>query len=252
MKLKDRVAIVTGAGTGMGRAIAKRLAAEGAKVLVNYRVSQSEAERVAADILEQGGEAIAWQTDVAADGDVRGMMKAVEERWGRLDLLVNNAGWSKIVPHDKLEDLTDEVWDRTLNSNLRGTFYCSRASVPLLAKQPGSSIINISSAAAWHSSGSSIVYGAAKAGVVNMTKALARALAPAIRVNGIAPGFVPTGFAGRSESDIELRAGQVPLGRITTPEEIATVAVFLAADATSMTGETLVVDGGRTRLNVRR
>ncbi len=252
MKLKDRVAIVTGAGTGMGRAIAERFGAEGAKVVVNYRASQGGAEEVAAGIQGRGGEAIAWRADVSSDADARAMMKAAEERWGRLDVLVNNAGWSKIVPHHQLDDLTDEIWDRTLNSNLRGVFYCARAAAPLLAKQPGASIINISSAAAWHSFGSSIVYGAAKAGVVNMTKALARALAPAVRVNGIAPGFVPTGFAGRSEDDIELRVSQIPLGRVTTPEEIAATAVFLAVDATSMTGETLVVDGGRTRLNVRR
>ncbi len=252
MKLKDRVAIVTGAGTGMGRAIAELFAAEGAKVFVNYRVSQAEAEEVAAGIQSRSGEAIVWRADVSVDSYVRAMMSGVEERWGRIDVHVNNAGWSKIVPHHQLEDLTDEIWDRTLNTNLRGSFYCSRAAAPLLAKQPGSSIINISSAAAWHSFGSSIVYGAAKAGVVNMTKALARALAPGIRVNGIAPGFVPTGFAGRAESDLELRTAQTPLARITTPEEIAAVAVFLAADATSITGETLIVDGGRTRLSVRR
>jgi 3-oxoacyl-[acyl-carrier protein] reductase len=252
MKLQDRVAIVTGAGTGMGRAIAERFAAEGAKVVVNYRASQAEAEEVAAGIRERGGQAVAWRADIAVDADVRAMMNAVEERLGRLDVLVNNAGWSKIVPHHQLDDLTDEIWDRTLNTNLRGTFYCSRAAASLLAKQPGSSIINISSAAAWHSSGSSIVYGAAKAGVVNMTRAMARVLAPGIRVNGIAPGYVPTGFAGRAESDLELRVAQIPLARVSTPDEIAAVAVFLAADATSMTGETLVVDGGRTRLNVRR
>jgi 3-oxoacyl-[acyl-carrier protein] reductase len=235
----------------MGRAIAELFSAEGAKVLVNFRASQKEAEDVVRAIESQGGEALAWQADVAVDAEVRAMMKAVEERWGRLDVLVNNAGWSKVTPHHQLEDLNDEIWDRTLNANLRGAFYASRAAVPLIRKSGGGSIINNTSASAWHAAGSSIVYSASKAALVNMTKSLARALAPDIRVNAVAPGLVRTRFAGWPASTFEQGLRMAPLGRLTTAEEVAAVVLFLATDATAITAETILVDGGRTQLGPR-
>lgn len=248
MKLEGRVAIVTGAGTGMGRAIAELFATEGAKVLVNYRASKTKAEEVVAKIRNFGGDAVTHQADVSQDAEARSMMKAVDERWGRLDTLVNNAGWSKVTPHHQLEDLTDEIWDRTLNTNLRGTFYCSRAAVPLLRRQPGASIINNASASAWHATGSSIVYAASKAAMVNMTKSLARVLAPEVRVNAIAPGLVRTRFAGWPQSTFEEGPKVTPLRRISTAEEVAKVCLFLAADATAITAETILIDGGKTQL----
>lgn len=248
MKLEGRVAIVTGAGTGMGRAMAELFAAEGAKVLVNYRASRAEADEVVAGIQSAGGEAVAHQADVSRDAEARAMMQAVDDRWGRLDVLINNAGWSKVTPHHQLEDLTDEIWDRTLNANLRGAFYCVRAAAPLLRRQPGSSIINNTSASAWHAAGSSIVYSASKAALVNMTKSLARVLAPDVRVNAIAPGLVHTRFAGWPESTFEKGPKVTPLGRIATVEEVAKACLFLAADATAMTAETILIDGGKTQL----
>ena len=248
MRLEGRVAVVTGAGTGMGRAIAELFAAEGAKVLVNYRASRAEAEQVVAEIQSAGGEAVAHQADVSKDAEVRAMMQAVEDRWGRLDVLVNNAGWSKVTPHHQLEDLTDEIWDRTLNTNLRGAFYCARAAAPLLRRQPGSSIINNTSASAWHAAGSTIIYSASKAALVNMTKSLARVFAPEVRVNAIAPGLVHTRFAGWPESTFERGRKVTPLGRITSAGEVAKVCLFLAADATAITAETILIDGGKTRL----
>ena len=248
MKLKDQVAIVTGAGTGMGRAIAERFAAEGAKVLVNYRTSKDAAEEVVAGIKEKGGEAETCQANVAVDAEACKMAADAEQRWGRLDVLVNNAGWSKVTPHHQLEDLTDEIWDRTLNTNLRGAFYATRAAVPLLRKSGGGSVINNTSASAWHAAGSSIVYSASKAALVNMTKSLARVLAPEIRVNAIAPGLVRTRFAGWPESVFDEGPKHTPLQRIATAEEVAAVVLFLAADATAITAETILIDGGKTQL----
>src|SRR5262249_5587108 len=130
MLLKDRVAIITGGGTGIGRAISERFAREGARVIVNYSASRDDAEEVAAGIRSGGGQAAAVQASVAVDGDARALVQSAIDRWGRLDVLVNNAGWSKRTPHHLLEDLTDEIWDRTLNTNLRGAFYCIRAAAP--------------------------------------------------------------------------------------------------------------------------
>src|SRR5579871_928383 len=132
MKLRDRVAIVTGGGTGIGRGISEMLARAGAKVVVNYNRSRQEAEQTVEAIRSAGGTAMAVAADVSKDSDARGMMAGVERDYGRVDVLVNNAGWSTRIPHERLEDLTDEIWDRTLNTNLRGAFYCMRASVPFL------------------------------------------------------------------------------------------------------------------------
>ncbi len=252
MRLKDRVAVVTGAGTGIGRAIAELFAGEGAAVVVNYARSREAAEEVAREIERRGGCAMAWQADVTREAQVKAMMREVEARWRRLDILVNNAGWSTRIPHHKLEDLTDEIWDRTLDTNLRGAFYCVRAAAPLLKRQEGAAIVNIASAAAFHASGSSIVYAASKAAMVSMTKSLARALAPAIRVNALCPGLVNTRFAGWPPESFEQGKQVTPLGRLATVEEVAQMALFLAADATALTGEAIVVDGGVTQLGRSR
>jgi 3-oxoacyl-[acyl-carrier protein] reductase len=236
----------------MGRAIAELFAAEGAKVAVNYRASRKEAEEVVAAIQSRGAEAMTLKADVSVDAEARAMAAAVEKAWGALHILVNNAGWSQVTPHERLEDLTDEIWDRTMNTNVRGVFYATRAAVPLMRKSGGGAVINNASASAWHAQGSSIVYSASKAAVVNMTKSLARALAPAIRVNALAPGLVHTRFAGWPESAFERGRKNSPLGRIATPEEVARVALFLAADATAVTGETILIDAGQTRLGARR
>lgn len=248
MKLKGQAAIVTGGGTGMGRAISKRLAAEGAAVAVNYRTSREEAEETAAEIEAAGGTALAMQTDVADERQVRAMVAEVEKRWGRLDVLVNNAGWSKLTPHWELDALTDEIWDRTLNTNLRGAFYCVRAAVPLMRKNGGGSVINNTSASAFTAAGSTIVYSASKAAMVNMTKSLARALAPDIRVNAVAPGLIETRFAGWPDEAFELARKVSPLKRIPTAEDVAATVLFLAADAAAITAETILVDCGMTQL----
>jgi 3-oxoacyl-[acyl-carrier protein] reductase len=251
MKLKDRIALVTGGGTGIGRATCLRLAEEGAAVLINYRKSAEEAEAVAEEIRAAGGTAVTARADVSQEQDVLRMIAEVESRWGRLDLLVNNAGWSQVVPHRNLHELTDEIWDRTLNVNLRGAFYTVRAAVPYLRLGLEPSIVNVSSASAFHAAGSTIVYAASKAGLVSMTKSLARALAPQIRVNAVCPGLVRTRFAGWGEEAFE-QAGQVtPIGRIVTAEEIADTILFLAL-ATGITGEAVLCDGGVCQLGRSR
>lgn len=252
MKLEGQVAIVTGGATGMGRGISIVLAREGARVLVNYRASKEAAHEVVEEIERAGGVAVAFAGDVQRDEQVRAMVASVEERWGRLDVLVNNAGWSKVTPHWKLEELTDEIWDRTLNTNLRGAFYCCRAAVPLMQRDGGGSIINNASASAYSAAGSSIVYSASKAAMVNMTKSLARALAPDIRVNAIAPGLVHTRFAGWPEEAFEQGRMNSPLGRIASVEDVAETVLFLAADAKAITSETILVDCGATMLATSR
>ncbi len=251
MRLKERVALVTGAGTGIGRAIAESLAREGASVAVNYSRSRDAAEEVVKEIQTSGGAAFAVQASVAEDGEVKAMVAAVEKRYGRLDILVNNAGWSTRIPHDQMDDLTDEIWDRTLNTNLRGTFYCVRAAKPLLLKQSGSSVVNIASVAGFSGMGSSMVYAASKGAMITMTKSMARALAPAIRVNAVAPGFVRTRFANWPSSAFDEGEEQTPLGQLAKAEDIAATVLFLAADAVTTTGETIIVDGGTTQLGPR-
>jgi 3-oxoacyl-[acyl-carrier protein] reductase len=228
----------------MGRAMCERFAKEGAKVLVNYNESREASEETVAVIIAAGGEAIAWKANVAVDAEVHAMMAEVESRWGGLDILVNNAGWSKRTPHHLLDELTDEIWDRTINVNLRGTFYCSRAAAPLLRKRAGSSIVNIASVAPDTGEGSTIVYAASKAGVISMTKSFARVLAPDVRVNVISPGLVHTRFAGWPPETFVAGKEASPLKRIATGEEIASAALFLAVDATAITGEMIRVDCG--------
>jgi 3-oxoacyl-[acyl-carrier protein] reductase len=249
-KLCDRVALVTGASTGIGRAIALLFAQEGASVVVNYNRSREAAEKVVSQIQAAGGEAISVRADVAKNEEVRAMMSRVENDLGRLDILVNNAGWSTTVPHRQLDELTDDIWNKTLDINLRGVFYCVRAAVPLLSRQLNSSIVNIASASGFTGIASSIIYAAAKSGVITMTKSLARALAPEIRVNAVAPGLIRTNFAGRADMDplFDRQDRATPLGKLATPEDCAAAALFLAADAPSVTGETILVDGGRFTL----
>lgn len=248
MRLDDKVAVVTGAGTGMGRAIAELFAQRGAKVVVNYSSSRDAAVEVVAAIQAEGGTAVAVGADISKQPEAVGLMDATEREYGRIDYLINNAGWSTRIPHAQLGDLTDEIWDHTLNVNLRGVFYCVRAAVPFLKQHAGSSIVNVSSVASISGQGSSIVYAASKAGVVTMTKSLARALAPAIRVNVVLPGFVRTRFAGWPKESFDAAEKITPLRLLAGVEDVAEAALFFAAVAKSTTGESLVVDGGMSTL----
>lgn len=251
MRLKGQVALVTGGGTGIGRGISLAFAREGAQVAVNYSKSRDRAEATVAHIRAAGGHAVALQADVSREADVRRLVGAVVGEWGRLDILVNNAGFTRRTPHADLEALTDEIWRRTWEVNVLGAWYCVKHAVPHMQRQGGGAIINVTSVAAFHGLGSSIAYCASKAALTVMTRSLARALGPAIRVNALAPGFVETGFVDWPPEVAEQARRDVSTPGLPTPEDLGEAAVFLAADARATTGTTLFVDGGVLALGPR-
>jgi 3-oxoacyl-[acyl-carrier protein] reductase len=246
MRLKDQVVLITGGGTGIGRATAHRMAEEGAAVAVNYSRSQQEAEGVVAQIRERGGRALAIQADVSDDPHVRDMVGQVLSEWGRIDVLVNNAATTHFIELSDLEGLTEEIWDRIFAVNTKGTFFCSRAVAPVMKRQKSGRIINIASVAGLTGRGSSIAYCASKAAVISVTQSLAIALAPEILVNAIAPGFVETRWTAERGDLRTYSLERVLLGRVATPDDIAEIVVSFAVDAGYVTGQVLRVDGGRT------
>jgi len=250
MRLKGKAALITGGGTGMGRAISLRFASEGCDVAINYSRRQQEAEETARAARQHGVKAHVLKADVSRDAEARRLVAEAVAQLGRLDILVNNAGWSKYVPHADLEGLTEEILQRTLAVNTLGPLYVTRAAIPHMLKQGGGRIINTTSIAAYQGAGSSIIYGASKAALATMTKSLARAFGRQnIFVNAIAPGLVDTGFVDWPREAFEKGARANPIGRNPTPEDIAAAALYLAADASGVTAHTIVVDGGITALH---
>ncbi len=242
-KLSGRVAIVTGASRGIGRAIAIALAAEGAKVAVNYASSSGPADEVVATITQAGGEAIALQADVSQSDQVDNLIKTVMDRWGRIDILVNNAGITRdtLLMRMKLED-----WQAVIDLNLSGVFLCTRAVAKIMLKQKAGRIVNIASVAGQMGNPGQGNYSAAKAGVIGFTKTIAKELASrGITVNAVAPGFITTDMTKDLKGTEELLK-YIPLGRFGQPEEVAGLVRFLAADpaAAYITGQVMNVDGG--------
>ena len=248
MKFKDKAVVVTGGGTGIGRAMCLRFAREGAAVVVNYSKSKAQADEVVGRIEGAGGRAWAIQADVSDDRQARQLIAQAVARMGRLDLLINNAGWTRFIPHHELERLSEEVLENTWGVIVKGPIYCIRAAVPHLKAAGDASIINTTSIAAYTARGSSLAYVAAKSALAGITKALARALAPEIRVNAIAPGFVDTGFVNWAPEVLAELQKPTRLGNQISPEDVADAAVFLAAHAKSTTGQTILVDAGDTAL----
>ena len=240
-----RVALVTGSATGIGRATALRFAREGIAVAVNYSRSQAEAEQTFAEARRFGVDAILCKANVGNDREVRAMVDRCRAELGGLDFLVNNAATTRFIDHTDLEALSDEVWDEILGVNVKGTYYCCRAAMPLLRERRGS-IVNVTSVAGLQGQGSSIAYAASKAAVNCLTKSLARAFAPEVRVNAVAPGPVLTRWLAGRQEQIDRYLQSTPLHRAATPEDIADAVAFLALSASLMTGQVIVVDGGRT------
>jgi len=240
--LLGKVALVTGAAHGIGRAIVQAFVQEGAAVAVNYRTSEEEALAVVRALAEAGRRVIAVRADVSRSAEVQDMVQRVIDAFGRIDILVNNAGRIDRTP---FRELSEDAWDAMMAVNLKGPFLCTQAVLPHMERQGGGVIINIASMRGLIGGGA-VHYAVSKAGLLMFTKCLAAELAPHIRVNAIAPGYTETRI--QAHLTIERRreiTEHIPMRRFAAPEEIARAAVFLASDrARYITGQTLVLDGG--------
>jgi Dehydrogenases with different specificities (related to short-chain alcohol dehydrogenases) len=245
MKWLGKVALVTGGGTGIGRATSLELAERGAKVIVNYSRSHGEAEDTVRLIRERGGQALAIKADVSRDADVRGMMERAVRSYGRMDMLVNNASITRHIPMEDLDSATEEAWDELFGVNVKGMFYCARAAAPWMKAGGQGAIVNLGSIAGQTGLGSSLPYAVTKAAVHGLTKSLARALSPHIRVNCIVPGAVATRWWEGREEQMKKLAPNLPLRRISTPEDIAAM-ICSALEQEAMTGQIITVDSGQT------
>jgi NAD(P)-dependent dehydrogenase (short-subunit alcohol dehydrogenase family) len=249
-RFAGKVAVVTGGGTGIGRAVCLALAQGGAAgVVVNYSRSETDALAVVDELATLGCAAVAVGADVRDAAAVRSMMNDCVTEFGSLDYLVNNAGATRLVPIRALDQLTEEDWDTALDVNLRGAFTCMREAAPALSRAHGA-IVSVASISAYRGAGSSIAYSVSKAGLLQLTRAMAVALAPEVRVNSVSPGTVASRWLGSLHGEDAARAAAVkesemiPLGRIATPEDVAQVIVDLLA-ATFVTGQDVIVDGGK-------
>jgi len=243
MKLKDKVSLVTGAAQGIGKAIASKLAQEGSDIIL-VDINKEKCEETAGEIQEKNRKTWSYQIDVSDYKQVESLFDGEMAKWGRIDILVNNAG---ITKDNLILRMKEEEWDDVLKINLKGVFNFSKAASKFMMKQRAGVIINISSIIGIMGNAGQVNYSASKAGVIGVTKSLARELASRnIRVNAVAPGFIQTSMTDRlTEEQKQLMLNAIPLKRIGTPEEVAKIVLFLASDDSSYTtGQVINVDGG--------
>lgn len=240
-ELEGRVAIVTGSSSGIGEATAQRLAALGARVVVNSASSVAAGEAVAASL---PGEHLYVQADISDQAQGHALIDRTIERFGRLDILVNNAGWTTVVPHKDLDALTDEIFRKTFEVNVFGTWWLTKAAMPHLRNSPDPCVVNITSVAGVRPLGSSIAYSMTKAALNQMTALLAKSCGP-VRVNAVAPGLVATPWTADWDAMHAAIAAAAPLHRSATPDDCAEAVLALVRNS-YLTGHVLVVDGGTT------
>jgi NAD(P)-dependent dehydrogenase (short-subunit alcohol dehydrogenase family) len=253
MELTDRIVLVTGAATGLGRAMSLGFASQKVRaVAINYRERRGEAEAVAREVESLGAEALLVRADIRDDQAVRAMVESIRVRFGRLDVLVNNAGTTRWVPFPDLEGLSDEIWHEILDVNLVGAFRCARAAAALLKASEGA-IVNVASISGVLAldTASSIAYSASKAALISLTKSLAVALAPQVRVNAVAPAFTDTSwmrdhFGAGYDERVAAAARTFPLGRIARADDVSRAVIALVVGGDYITGQTLMIDGGRS------
>ncbi|WP_026699755.1 SDR family NAD(P)-dependent oxidoreductase [Salibacterium aidingense] len=245
MNINGKTILITGASTGIGRAIAVKLAEEKTNIIINYSSSKQEAETTLNMVKEKGSDGIIYRADVSKQKEVESMCREAVNQFESIDVLINNAGATNFVPLHDLEGMLDEYWDKALNVNVKGIFYTSRACKDELEKNNGS-ILNITSIAGCNGTGSSIAYAASKAAGISLTKSLARVFAPSVRVNSIAPGVVLTRWVEGQDEHIQKHSEGTPLGRPASPEDISNMAHALLKGGDFVTGQTIVVDGGYT------
>ena len=244
ISMKDKVVLITGGSRGIGRAIATTLAAAGATLVIDYKGNQAAADETVSAITAAEGRALAIQADVSKPEEVEQLFKTVLERYGRLDVLVNNAG---ITRDTLLLRMKEEDFDAVLQTNLRGVYLCTKAALRPMTKARGGRIINITSVVGLIGNAGQANYAAAKAGIIGFTKSVAREMASRnITVNAVAPGYIETELTGvLSDSVRAAILENIPLGRLGTPQDVANLVCFLASDAAAyITGQTLTVDGG--------
>ncbi|WP_077624682.1 SDR family NAD(P)-dependent oxidoreductase [Sediminibacillus massiliensis] len=245
MRILGKTVLITGAGTGIGRAIAIKLAKEGANIVVNYSRSRDEAEVTLSKVVEAGAKGMIHQADVSDKEQVEEMCKAVSTFFGGIDVLINNAGTTDFVSLNDLDGLMDEHWDRAFNVNVKGMFYASRTCANELKKNNGC-IVNITSIAGINGNGSSVAYAASKAAGISVTKSLARVLAPNVRVNSVAPGVVETRWVEGQTAHVDQYREGTLLERVASPEDVADMVWAIIEGGDFVTGQTVVVDGGWT------
>lgn len=249
MDVAGKVAIITGGGTGVGRATALDLARRGCALAINYSRSKDEAEATVAEVAKLGGRAIPVQADVADDAQCRALVATTLRELGRIDVLVQSAGITSFIPHAKLDDVRLEDWQRIFGVNLIGAFQMARAVKAPMDDAGAGAIVNVSSVAGIAGVGSSIPYCASKAAMNNLTITLARVLAPKIRVNAVAPGFITGrwlegGLGAAYEPIKKAMEAKAPLGRVADPQDVSTAIVSLICGSDLVTGVVLPVEGG--------